>query len=131
MLADRRDQLSASRNRIVCRSHNHLRHLRPGGAALHLTADKASRLLQGIRPDGVVAVQRKQLARDLVTDLRKTDRQLADIDGRIVEAPGRPEMSRSAFTPVTHAQPQTREKGHSSALAINFGPRQHIIGNQC
>jgi transposase len=48
---DRRDQLSASRNRIVCRLHNHLRHLRPGGAALHLTAEKASRVLQGIRPD--------------------------------------------------------------------------------
>jgi hypothetical protein len=39
MLSDRRDQLSASRNRIVCRLHNDLRHLRPGGAALHLTAD--------------------------------------------------------------------------------------------
>jgi transposase len=86
MLSDRRDQLSASRNRIVCRLHNHLRHLRPGCAPLHLTADKASRLLQGIRPDGVVAVQRKQLARELVADLRKTDKQLADIDRRIVEA---------------------------------------------
>jgi transposase len=86
MLSDRRDQLSAARNRIVCRLHNHLRHLRPGGAPVHLTADRASRLLQGIRPDHVVAVQRKQLARELVVDLRKIDKQLADIDGRIVEA---------------------------------------------
>lgn len=86
MLSDRRDQLSASRNRIVCRLHNHLRHLRPGGAPLHLTAEKASRLLQGIRPEGVVVVQRKQLARELVVDLRKIDKQLVDIDGRIVEA---------------------------------------------
>ena len=86
MLSDRRDQLSASRNRIVCRLHNHLRHLRPGRAPLHLTADMASRLLQGIRPEGVVAVQRKQLARALVTDLRKIDKQLAEIDQRIIEA---------------------------------------------
>jgi transposase len=43
-------------------------------------------VLQGIRPDGVVAVQRKQLARELVADLRKIDKQLADIDARIVEA---------------------------------------------
>ena len=86
MLSDRRDQLSASRNRIVCRLHNHLRHLRPGGAPVHLTAQQAARLLQGIRPDGVVAIQRKQLARELVADLRQVDRQLDDIDGRIVEA---------------------------------------------
>lgn len=86
LLCDRRDQLSASRNRMVCRLHNHLRHLRPGGAALHLTAERASRLLQGIRPEGVVAVQRKQLARELVVDLRQVDRQLVDIDQRIVQA---------------------------------------------
>jgi transposase len=86
MLSDRRDQLAASRNRTVCRLHTHLRHLRPGGAPLHLTADKAGRLLQGIRPDGVVAVQRKQLARELVAELRKIDKQLVDIDARVVEA---------------------------------------------
>ena len=86
MLSDRCDQLAASRNRVVCRLHNHLRHLRPGGAALHLTAEKAGRLLQGIRPERVVAVQRKQLARELLADLRKVDKQLADIDRRLVEA---------------------------------------------
>jgi transposase len=86
LLSDRRDQLCATRNRIVCRLHNHLRHLRPGGAAVNLTAERAGRLLQGIRPQGVVAVQRKQLARELLADLRKVDKQLADIDQRIAEA---------------------------------------------
>ncbi|MDP9022693.1 MAG: hypothetical protein M3N57_08350 [Actinomycetota bacterium] len=74
----------------MCRLHNHLRHLRPGGAPLHLTAERTSRLLQGICPDGVVAVQRKQLARELVADLRTVDKQLVDIDQRIVERSPQP-----------------------------------------
>lgn len=86
LLADRRDQISRARNQIVCRLHNHFRHLRPGGAKTNLTADQAARLLQGIRPTGLVAVQRRQLARELLADLRRVDKQLEEIDVRIAEA---------------------------------------------
>jgi transposase len=86
LLSDRRDQLSRERNRIVCRLHDQFRDLREGGAKLNLTADQAARLLKGIRPVGLVATQRRQLARELLADLRRVDKQLVDIDERIVEA---------------------------------------------
>lgn len=40
-------------------------------------------LLRTIRPTGVVAEQRKQLARDLLTDIKTFDRQLTDLDKRL------------------------------------------------
>jgi transposase len=86
LLADRRDQLSRERNRIVCRLHDLFRDLREGGAKLNLTADQAARLLKGIRPCGLVATQRRELARELLADLRRVDKQLATIDDRIREA---------------------------------------------
>ena len=86
LLSDRRDQLSRERNRIVCRLHDQFRDLREGGATLNLTADQAARLLKGIRPVGLVATQRRQLARELLADLRRFDKQLADVDQRIIEA---------------------------------------------
>jgi transposase len=86
LLSDRRDQLSRERNRIVCRLHDRFRDLREGGAKLNLTADQAARLRKGIRPVGLVATQRRELARELLADLRRVDQQLTDIDRRIVAA---------------------------------------------
>ncbi|MDP8928348.1 MAG: transposase [Actinomycetota bacterium] len=86
LLSDRRDQLSRERNRIVCRMHVQFRHLRAGGAKTSLTADQAGRLLRTIRGDGVVDEHRRQLLRELLADLRRVDRQLSDIDGRIHQA---------------------------------------------
>ena len=86
LLSDRRDQLSRERNRVVCRLHDQFRDLREGGAKLNLTADQAARLLKGIRPVGLVAIQRRQLARELLADLRRVDKQMVDLDGRIREA---------------------------------------------
>ncbi len=86
LLSDRRDQLSHERNRIVCRMHTLFRHLRPGGVKTSLTADQAGRLLRSIRVDGVVDEHRRGLLRELLGDLRRVDRQLADIDTRIHQA---------------------------------------------
>jgi transposase len=86
MLADRRDHLSRERNRIICRIHNQFRHLRPGGVKTNLTADQVSRLLNGLRVDGVVDQHRRGLIRELLADLRRVDRQLADVDARISQA---------------------------------------------
>jgi transposase len=86
LLSDRRDQLSRERNRIVCRLHDQFRDLKGGGAKLNLTADQAARTLKGIRPTGLVDTQRRQLARELLADLRRVDKQLTDIDQRITEA---------------------------------------------
>ena len=48
----------------------------PGGAPTDLTAAAATRLLTGVRPAGLVETTSKQLARDLVTEIRDTDQRL-------------------------------------------------------
>jgi transposase len=55
-----------------------LRDLVPGGAPINLTADKAAALLRRVRPVTATAACRRQLARDLLGDLRRVDARLAD-----------------------------------------------------
>jgi transposase len=67
LLDERRDNVITQRTRLVNQLHALLRDLIPGGAPTDLTA---SRLLAGLRPAGPVEIARKQLARDLVTEIR-------------------------------------------------------------
>ena len=83
MLNERRDNLIAARTRTVNQLHALLCDLTPGGLPGELTAPRAARMLRGIRPEGLVAEQRKQLARDLLADIKTLDRQLADLDKRL------------------------------------------------
>ncbi len=78
LLSDRRDELAAERRRVVNRLHRLLRDLRPGGAPTELSAEFAARLLGRIRPKGPADAERKRLARQLVADIRRLDRVLAD-----------------------------------------------------
>ncbi len=78
LLSDRRDELVAERRRVVNRLHRLLRDLRPGGAPIELSATVAARLLGATRPHGAANVERKAMARQLVADLRRLDRALAD-----------------------------------------------------
>ncbi len=78
LLADRRDELTRERRRTMNRLHRHLRDLIPGGAPLHLTAVKAAALLNKVRPGDAVETERKQMARDLVADVRRLDKAIAD-----------------------------------------------------
>ena len=77
LLDERRVNLVQSRVRTVNQLHAVLRDLLPGGAPLQLTASTAAALLGRIRPAGPVEQVRKQLAQDLVAELRKLDAQLA------------------------------------------------------
>ena len=77
MLDERRDNMVTQRTRLINQLHALLRDLLPGGAPTDLTAMGASRLLTGVRPAGPVEAARKQLARDLVAEIRETDRRLA------------------------------------------------------
>lgn len=86
LLSDRREQLSRERNRIVCRIHNQFRHLRPGGVRTSLTADQVGRLLKGLRVQGTVDQHRRAMIRELLVDLRRVDKQRAQVDVRINEA---------------------------------------------
>ncbi|MEU4782180.1 IS110 family transposase [Micromonospora sp. NPDC023633] len=76
LLSERRDDLARERVRLLNRLHVLLRDLIPGGAALDLTADKAAALLRNTRPLTATDSCRRDLARDLIADLRHLDRRL-------------------------------------------------------
>jgi transposase len=87
MVNERRDNLIAARTRTANQLHALLGDLSPGGLAGELSALAASRLLRTIRPETLVAEQRKRLANDLLADIRNLDRQLGDLDKRLHTAP--------------------------------------------
>ena len=77
LLADRRDELTRERRRTINRLHRHLRDLIPGGAPTSLRADTAAGLLTKVRPRDGVEAERKQMAKELLADVRRLDRALA------------------------------------------------------
>jgi transposase len=76
LLSDRRDDLVAERTRTLSRLHVLLADLHPGGATRELTATRAAAVLRQVRPVTVVAVERKRIARELLADVRRLDRQV-------------------------------------------------------
>ena len=78
LLDERRVNLSQARVRAANQLHALLRDLLPGGAPLQLGANQASSLLRRVRPAGPVETVRKNLARDLVAELRALDARLAE-----------------------------------------------------
>jgi transposase len=92
LLSERREDLVAERTRALNRLHGLLRDLLPGGVARTLSADRAARILRGIRPKGGASARlRRQLASEVLRDVRTLDRKIADLNERIgaeVEASG-------------------------------------------
>lgn len=91
LLADRRAELAQQRRRAINRLHRHLRDLVAGGAPTRLSADQASAVLARIRPADPVTAERKHVARQLVTEVRRLDKDLAENRARTraaVEASG-------------------------------------------
>lgn len=76
MLDERRTNLTQQRTRTVNQLHAVLRELLPGGASTDLSADQAAAVLSRIRPASRVEHARKDLARDLVADIRALDARL-------------------------------------------------------
>jgi transposase len=85
VLDERRTNVSAQRTRLVNQLHAVFRDLLPGGAPRQLTATLASGLLAGIRPVGPVEAARKQLGRDLVSEIRDADQRLKVLTAQIAE----------------------------------------------
>jgi transposase len=79
LLDERRANLAAHRTRLINQLHALLRDLIPGGVPTDLTAAGAARVLAGVRPVGPVEAARKQLGRDLVTEVRDVDTRLAKL----------------------------------------------------
>jgi transposase len=92
LLSERREDLVAERTRALNRLHALLRDLLPGGVARTLSADRAARILRGIRPKGGASDRlRRRLASEVLRDVRTLDRKIADLNRRIeaeVEASG-------------------------------------------
>jgi transposase len=76
LLSDRRDDLVAERIRTLSRLHVLLSDLHPGGAAREFSATRAATLLRQIHPITVVDFERKRIARELLADVRRLDRQI-------------------------------------------------------
>ena len=83
VLAQRRSNLVAQRTRSVNQLHAVLRQLIPGGAARKLSADKAAALLRAVHPLTAADRARKQVAWDLVAEVRGLDRRLVVLSQRI------------------------------------------------
>jgi transposase len=86
LLAKRHHDLAAARTRTVCRLHTTLCHLAEGKFPLRLRAEQAAAILSRIHPTTVIAVERKALARELLGELRRCDRDLDELTGKIRDA---------------------------------------------
>jgi transposase len=73
LLAERRDDLGHERARLLNRLHRLLRELIPGGVEPGLSADKAGAALRRVRPATATDALRRDLARELLADLRRID----------------------------------------------------------
>jgi transposase len=75
ILAKRHRDLARARNQVACRLHAALCELVPGGFAGEITAGLAARMLDQVTPAGAVAAARRDLAAELLADVRRLDHQ--------------------------------------------------------
>jgi transposase len=73
--AKRHRDLSRARNQVACRLHAVLCELIPGGIPDEISAGRAARLLDQMRPSGAAAQARCELAAELLADIRRLDAQ--------------------------------------------------------
>lgn len=78
LLDERRKNLSSDRTRSVNQLHALLRELPPGGVPTNLTAPKAATVLRGLCPVTATDRVRISLAKELVSDIKRYDDQLAE-----------------------------------------------------
>jgi transposase len=88
LLSERREDLVCERTRVLNRLHGLLlRELVPGGVPGMLSANRAARILRRIRPRrdsrSVAESVRRQLACDLLRDVRNLNKRISELDVRI------------------------------------------------
>ncbi|HET6951870.1 MAG TPA: IS110 family transposase [Acidimicrobiales bacterium] len=86
VLAKRHHDLAAQRTRVVCRLHAVLCQLVEGGLTRDLTANKAAAVLRRIRAGTAVAAERRRLAVELLSELRRVDTELTSLRHRTRDA---------------------------------------------
>jgi transposase len=85
LLIERRHHIVSQRQKTLCRIHDQLIALVPGGSSHHLTATSVAAALRRIRPADDIARERKAIAKELLTELRVLDRQRKDNERRLAE----------------------------------------------
>jgi transposase len=83
LLAKHNIDIGRHRTRVVCRLHNALTELAPGGIAKELNASDAVALLTSIEPATPVEQIRHDLAVDLLAEVQRLDAQLKESHRRI------------------------------------------------
>jgi transposase len=86
MWSRRYHDLGRNRTRAACRLHAALCELVPGGIGKEITVAAAAALLEQVSPSGAVQQARRDLAADLLDDLRRADEQLHQARQRLAEA---------------------------------------------
>lgn len=86
LLAKRHHDLVAARTRAVCRLHTTLCFLAEGHFPKRMTARQGAAILARIRATDPMALERKALARDLLAEVRRADRDLTELVSRIQAA---------------------------------------------
>jgi transposase len=86
LLADRHQDLTSLRTQAVCRLHALLAALAPGGVQRRLSATAAAAFLAKVHPDTMVTATRRAMAADLVADVRRLDKAIADVKARTTAA---------------------------------------------
>ena len=86
LLTERREDLVHERTRVLNRLHGLLRDLLPGGVPTGLSADKAAAALRKARAVTATDACRRDLARDLIADLRRLDRLVKDNEAKMRDA---------------------------------------------
>ncbi|MBZ9645834.1 IS110 family transposase [Streptomyces sp. PSKA30] len=86
LLTEPHDDLVHERTRVLNRLHAVLRDLLPGGAPTGLSAEKAAAAMKSIRPVTATDACRRDIARELLGDLRRLNRQVKDSEAEMREA---------------------------------------------
>src|SRR5579859_3277283 len=82
----RHRDLARSRNQAACRLHAVLCDLVPGGVRRKISAGRAARILEQVRPADAVIAARCELAGELLADIRRLDAQLRDTHKNLAAA---------------------------------------------
>jgi transposase len=83
LLAKRNIDIGNHRTRVVCRLHNVLMELVPGGIAKELNASDAVALLERIEPTTPIEMARRDLALEVLADVQRLDARLKQSHRRI------------------------------------------------
>jgi len=84
--AKRHRDLSRAHNQVACRLHAVLCDLVPGGVADQITAGYAARILSRITPADPAAEARRELAAELLADIRHLDAQRREVKKKLATA---------------------------------------------